>query len=701
MNENDLFTQIKNHEWSKFCENINSNHDVNVQDENFNYMIQYIILYNNIKALTTILKYDVMLDWFDNEGRTILYVPIKYGYIEIVKTLLKYDDDNIGTFILDNEDANHNLPIHYALKMKNIRMFDLLLTKSKSTIYDSDGNSLLHLAVQTKKIDFVNSVFKKNINVNSTNKCNETALHIASSYDLNDIINILLSKEINVNIQEQRYGFTALFIALLNNNMYGITEIIKKNPDINIQDYNGNTALHIAIVENNHHAIQLMITNKNIDFNAVNLDGNTYLHLILDKIMNEKHMPDNYNLELFFQNTTLNIQNNIGKTPWHYIIPLKLFMLFGNVFKHTSNNLLINDKHNVTPFSLIKENKNELVEIISESYYNKLKTKIWNEDWENDCNDEKNKKQCLAKINELVTNGIKTVPVKKSSYCLNIEEPQFVSFTTFTGINFDVITSYIQLMKRLPSLSTSITENFSINAEVENYYNKLGIIKDLDNEYLNFEIFWIFQQVIFPTNLYQTLQSFKNSEKQIMAIPIGIEIDIGAHANVLIIDKRHNIIERFEPNGKNEPRNYNYNPDLLDNMLEMYFKKIFDYEYLSPKTVQQTIGFQSLEIYESDKMKKIGDPGGFCVGWCLWYVEQRTKYDIKPDKLSLKLIINIRSKNISFKKLIRLYVNNILETRNNILDQLKIDINDIRNNTINKEQKDNIQKLIKYELIGF
>ena len=52
-------------------------------------------------------------------------------------------------------------------------------------------------------------------------------------------------------------------------------------------------------------------------------------------------------------------------------------------------------------------------------------------------------------------------------------------------------------------------------------------------------------------------------------------------------------------------------------------------------------------------------------------------------------------------KLIRLYVNNILETRNKILEQLKIDINDIRNNTIDKEQKENLQKLIKYELIGF
>ena len=699
MNENDLFISIKKQEWEKFSTNITKDHDVNVQDEHTNYMIQYIILYNNANALSTILKFDVLLDWYDNEGKTILYTPIKYGYIDVINMLLKYDDDNIGTFMLDNEDSHHNLPIHYALKMKNYEIFKILLPKSKSTIYDHEGNTLLHLAVQTKNINFIKSLFTKNININGTNKCNESALHIATSYDLNNIIQYLLDKSIDVNIQEKRYGFTALIIALLNNNNDGIESILEKNPDINIQDYNGNTALHIAIMENNHQAIQLIISKPNVDYNVVNLDGNTYLHLIFDKLLNENENIGNYNIPTFLQKTILNIQNNVGKTAWHYIIPLNIFVNFKSILEKTSNNLLINDKHGRTPYSLIKEQKTELFDIIIKSYYNKLDAKHWNEEWENNCS-EQNKKLCLEKIKELVTTGKKTVPIKKTSFCVNINEPKFVSFTTFTGINIDVITSYIQLMKQFPTLMTSITDNFSTNTEVETYYNKLGIIKDLDNEYLNFEIFWIFQQIIFPTTLHQTLQSFKNAEHQIMAIPIGIEIDLGAHANVVIIDKRLKIIERFEPNGKHEPRNYNYNAELLDNMLEMYFKKIFDYEYLSPKQTQQTIGFQSLEVYENDKMKKIGDPGGFCVGWCLWYVEQRIKYDLKPSKLSLKLIINIRSKNISFKKLIRLYVNNVLETRNKILDQLKIDINDIRNNTIDNKQKEDLQKLIKYELIG-
>jgi ankyrin repeat protein len=701
MDESKLFEFIKNQEWDKFIKNINPSHDVNIQDEHSNYMIQYIILYNNIKSLTTILKYDVVLDWIDTEGKTILYIPIKYGYIEIIKKLLEYDKDNIGIFLLNGKDSQSLFPIHYAIKFKNYPIYELLLETSKVTIIDSGGNTLLHLTTLSKKVNYLKALLLKNININSINRNNESALHIACTYDLNNFIEILLERKIDINIQEMCYGFTAIFIALLNNNTDGVLLMMKNDIDINLQDHTGNTIFHIAIMENNFEVMEQCIKDSKLQPNITNLDGNTYLHLILDKVMTESIDINKYNIESLLENSILNIQNNNGQTIWHYLIKLNLFEHYESILVNTSNNLFINDKNNITPFSLIKSHsKTKLIDIVSQSYYNKLKDNIWNEEWENNCTDHKHKKKCLEKIKETIENENKSVPVKKTNYCINIEDPKFVSFTTFTGINFDVITSYIELKKNLPTLFTSIVEDFSINCEVEKYYNKLGIIKDLDNEYLNFEIFWLFQQLILPTQLLNTIETFKKSDHLVMAIPIAIEIALGAHANVIIIDKRFETIERFEPNGKNEPINYNYNSNLLDNMLEMYFKKIFDYTYLSSKLTQQIIGFQSLEVYENDKMKKIGDPGGFCVGWCIWYVEQRVKYNIHPMKLANKLIIKIRSKNISFKKLIRLYVNNILTTRNIILDQLKIDINDIRNNNIDKKQKNDIQQLIKYELLN-
>ena len=646
-----------------------------------------------------ILKFNIMIDWMDIDGKTILYIPIKYGYIDIIKRLLKYDNENIGVYILDVKDSQSTFPIHYALKLLKFPIFELLIKTTRLTLIDTNGNSLLHIAVLTKQIRFLNVLLTKSININNVNTCNENALHLACTYDLNDMITLLINNHIDIDIREKNNGFTPIFIALLNNNTDAVLTILNTGPDINIQDHNGNTVLHLAILENNLQIIEQCIKFDTLNTNITNLDGNTYLHLILDKVIDEKININDYNIEFLLKNSILNIQNNVGQTAWHYLIKLNIFQQFENILINTSNNLFIDDKNNNTPFSFLKDDsKTKLIDIVSQSYYNKLKNNKWNTDWENECIDVKNKKKCMEKIRNTIENNNKSVPIKKTSYCINIDEPKYISYTTFTGINFDVITSYIELKKRLPSLITSITENFSKNLEVEKYYNKLGIVKDLDNEYLNFEIFWIFQQLILPTNITDIIENFKKSEHIILAIPIAIEIDIGAHANVIIIDKRYKTIERFEPNGKYEPINYNYNQVLLDNMLEMYFEKQLKYVYITPIETQPIIGFQTLEVHENDKMKKIGDPGGFCVAWCIWYIEQRVLYDIHPLKLALKLIIKIRSKNISFKKLIRLYANNILKTRDIILEQLKIDINDIRNNNIDEKQKNNIRNLIRYEL---
>jgi hypothetical protein len=97
-------------------------------------------------------------------------------------------------------------------------------------------------------------------------------------------------------------------------------------------------------------------------------------------------------------------------------------------------------------------------------------------------------------------------------------------------------------------------------------------------------------------------------------------------------------------------------------------------------------------------MKRIGDPGGFCVAWCVWYLEQRLKYLVEPKQLANKLIIKIRVKDISFKNLIRNYANEILIERDNILNLLKFDINDIINDNLSNEDLQKIQNMILIEI---
>ena len=161
---------------------------------------------------------------------------------------------------------------------------------------------------------------------------------------------------------------------------------------------------------------------------------------------------------------------------------------------------------------------------------------------------------------------------------------------------------------------------------------------------------------------------------------------------MLFYDKKNKIVERFEPNGKNFPRGLNYNPDLLDSILENKFKSIDnDIEYRRPKNYLPIIGFQFLETLENRKCRRIGDPNGFCAVWCIWWIEQKIKnIKIESSILAEKLIERTKLNNFKFKNLIRNYSKNITDLRDNYLQKYNLDIND----WINKNYtEDIIEKL--------
>jgi hypothetical protein len=326
---------------------------------------------------------------------------------------------------------------------------------------------------------------------------------------------------------------------------------------------------------------------------------------------------------------------------------------------------------------------------------------IWSIDWEKICSKpDSNKDKCIVQIKKHINENKVSIPLKRKNYCIDIENPKNSSITTFTGIILDIITCYIVLVKKYNNLDTSITDDFIINQNVSSYYKKIGIVKELTGDYLNFELFWIFHKDIWPTNIEKSINQFIKSDKKIFALPIGIDLENGSHANVIIIDKELKLIERFEPSGSDEPIGFNYNKHLLDFKIKTYFEKFFpNYKYLEPTDYLPLIGFQTLEMVENKKMKKIGDPGGFCVGWCLWYLEQRLKYLVHPKILVIKLIINIKTKNISFKNLIRSYVNSLLDDfRDKILNDLNIDINDIINENITESKSKELEKVLTAQI---
>ena len=80
----------------------NINIDFDIHDEQYNYIIQYLVLYNLVDIIAYLFKHtNIRLDILDTDGRSLLFIPIKYNYITLLKLLIDYDQSNIGLEIIN------------------------------------------------------------------------------------------------------------------------------------------------------------------------------------------------------------------------------------------------------------------------------------------------------------------------------------------------------------------------------------------------------------------------------------------------------------------------------------------------------------------------------------------------------------------------------------------------------------------------
>ena len=231
------------------------------------------------------------------------------------------------------------------------------------------------------------------------------------------------------------------------------------------------------------------------------------------------------------------------------------------------------------------------------------------------------------------------------------------------------------------------------NQLIENEYKKLGLYYNFKLEFSNISIIWCYNKIFYPTYFDQFFEK-DLSDYNYIIISIAIETANKSHANILIYNINKKTIERFEPNGKNHPRDFNYNSTLLDNLLENKFKQIDNkIKYIKPSDYLPVIGFQILESIESNKCSRIGDPNGFCAVWCIWWIEQKLNYpDLDSKNLATKLIELIKIKNIKFKTIIRNFSKNITDLRDNYLKKYDLDINDWINDNYTEDIVDNLEK---------
>lgn len=706
-----LFKLIKEGKYKEFEDMINKKKlDVNIRDNLDNYLITYAIIKNNSKMVHVLVEKGSRLDIVDNEGRSLLFYAIRYGYLNILKKLLEYDKNSIGVSITDLKDKKGMIALHYATVFKDLKAVQILLEYgSDPNVVDKSGNNTLHYAIYNQNFEIVSEILKSNININNRTLTGENALHLAINFNMTKVASKLIDMGIEINAKDYDHEFSPLHYTITVDNIQIFQKLVDKGADLNLQDHLGYTVFHYICAMNKESFFDyLKKTNKTdlINVNIFNYENRIPIMLYLLQGTIKYGM-----FEYLVKNSNLNIQNFEGDSTMHILVDKNIWKKVPDILKTKKLNIFLKNSKGVRPVDLVsKDDLESFMEMVVDSYLYVIRrfSGSWGNEWENMCKEPLYKKSLgkttLKKLEKVVTvNKIKgddicrkivrqkldrlynqkkyvcsdtSYPRKVGSRCLKLEADSRVEVCTFTGLALDILFGLIYLLKKYKYACSPIEKDVNLLVPCYNY----------GCEFLNFEILWSKGSLKTDDKIDETFNNCLEGKNRFILIPLGIELEKGSHANYIIYDDKLKEFERFEPYGSQGPYRFNYSAKMLDYSLSKLFKILKkDAKYVKPTEFLPKVGFQFFETVEA-KTAKIGDPGGFCALWSIWYTDQRLTYpDVSRKSLVRKLIKQVRLMDISYKNLIRDYSKNITGVRDEVFKNVNISINDWINDNYSAE----------------
>jgi hypothetical protein len=250
----------------------------------------------------------------------------------------------------------------------------------------------------------------------------------------------------------------------------------------------------------------------------------------------------------------------------------------------------------------------------------------------------------------------------------------------------DVACGLLYLLRHWSDSTTLTILNPISNPPLERTYRENNIHHQ---DIHGVQIYWTFGKLYLPPEANAGFQRFqKLTNYRYLLVPLGIDTDVISHANYLVYDRTMDTLERFEPHGSQFRKKVEYKAEELDRQLEQTFQIYFPkMKYLSPTNYLPRMGLQILDTFER-KQKFIGDAGGFCAIWAVFWVHLRLSYrQVKPEDLIQRLIERIRLEKKSFRGVIRDFSGRITTLRDQLLFQPnKLQINQWINILYTSEQ---------------
>ena len=193
----------------------------------------------------------------------------------------------------------------------------------------------------------------------------------------------------------------------------------------------------------------------------------------------------------------------------------------------------------------------------------------------------------------------------------------------------------------------------------------------------------------YSDDIRNSLQTCCDNNKSFIAIPLLIDVKESekishGHANIIIIDVKNRIIERFEPHDPRLDFLKLYEPKLLDKKIESIFKHICGQEFIYNKIYG---GIQLEHLTSSTSESEVV---GYCHTWIFMYLEYRLAFPYLESKNICKNIIEcMRQYRYTPRQFIQLYHRYLMDffeiyNSRQSLNYLFNDINDIEKDEDNE-----------------
>jgi hypothetical protein len=590
-----------------------------------------------IKSNSDLSKFKLNEPLFYNNY--LFHYLIIFNKLDILKLhnfpIYKENDDGLNGFFLA---AKHN----------NILIIKYLINNYSQYIYNRNLNDELF----TDYLEYNSIVkllnFDLDWNILLENKIDELYYNLK-----NDDLNLLLKK---IKPNNHYLSYILLNPNLKSSQIITFLKLLINN--INMRNYEDQTIIFQALDRKEIDVIKFVLSsNVDIDYytifntfhplkTAININFMEAADLIWNKIKNTfNYEATNRNLE------------NIA----HFLLKKKI-----------TDKLAIEILSNCSSFVWTQKNVNKKtpVDFLIEYDYDKFNFLLKGKEVNFDFSDKYEKTNNLTKW----LNFLKTLKKYEENNNIVLQKNNYSHINQFQS-RFKDMSFYLLHLKDkyknlfFPSINdiqlSNLTDLDEINIEWPDSILEYNYIFPWIICYQNDEEYWIHQQL---NNIINTQRRIKKYDFGFCYLSLRT-IDNGLHANILIYDFDNFTIERFDPYGNTVCYDKN-----LDEILEEELTWNTGLKYIKPSDYMPVSGFQTVSDELNPLKQKVGDFGGYCLAWCIWYLEHRIlNKNINSSNLVKKLLRKLSSDKDSFIETIRNYANKFNESRLNYLKEAGID----------------------------